>query len=206
MRRVQSGRLHLGGVSVSSIAGHAAAGITAYLCCNRWACAPSRWAVVPFAFLAVCPDLDYLAVWLLGYAASPRITHSLLFALVASLLVHRLTRRPASARLPTAWLLAASLSHPLMDLLVGAHPVPLLWPIAAEIAVPVGLLPSAGALSAGNYYLWRNLIIELGVLLPPFALAVAASRHATPRRVLAWAVGIAPVWAAFLIGSLALAR
>ncbi|WP_411852349.1 metal-dependent hydrolase [Stenotrophomonas sp. LGBM10] len=191
---------------MSSIAGHAAAGITAYLCCNRWACAPSHWAVVPFAFLAVCPDLDYLAVWLLGYAASPRVTHSLLFALAASLLVHRLTRRPTSARLPIAWLLAAGLSHPLMDLLVGAHPVPLLWPIGAEVAVPVGLLPSAGALQPGNYYLWRNLVIELGVLLPPLALLVALARPGTPRRLTWWVLCTAPFWAAFLAVSLALAR
>lgn len=191
---------------MSSIAGHAAAGITAYLCCNRWACARSRWAVLPFVFLAICPDLDYLAVWLLGYAATPRVTHSIAFALAASLLVHLLTRRHTSARLPAAWLMAASLSHPLMDLLVGAHPVPLLWPVGREVAVAVGVLPSAGALAPGNYYLWRNLIIELGVLLPLFALGVALTRQATPCRVLVWAVGIAPVWVAFLVVSLGLAR
>jgi hypothetical protein len=191
---------------MSSIAGHAAAGITAYLCCNRGRTASSRWALAPFAFLAVCPDLDYLAVWLIHYDATPRFTHSLAFGMGTALLVHWAARTSTNARLPLGWLMAASASHPVLDLLVGAHPVPLLWPFGAELAVAVGVLPSAGAPSLGNYFLWRNLLIELGVLFPVFALMVAVSRRVSMGRLVAWAACVAPVWGLFLGWSLSLVR
>jgi inner membrane protein len=191
---------------MSSIAGHAATGVAAYLCCNRWKDPRSRWAVVPLVFLAVCPDLDYLAVWLVSYNATPRFTHSLAFGLAAALLVRLIARRRKAAQLPAAWLMVASVSHPLMDLLVGAHPVPLLWPLAADVSIPAGVLPSAGALAPDNVFLWRNMLIELGILLPVFALAVAVSRRTAFARVAAWTTGILPVWAAFVVWSVTLTR
>ena len=191
---------------MSSIAGHAAAGIAAFLASSRWHPARSRWAALPFVALAVCPDLDYFAVWLFDYAADPRITHSLLFAMVSTLLVWAPLATTASARLPFLALLAASASHPLLDLWVGAHPVPVLWPLGPELSAPVGLLPSAGALSLGNYYLWRNLIIELGVLLPIMALVVALCRQCPVVRIRTWALRLLLPWAAFLAFSINLAR
>lgn len=189
---------------MSSFVGHALAGVTACLCSTGRARMPSRWSVVPFVFVAVCPDLDYLGVWLLGYGASPRITHSLLFALMAAVVVKRMAKAGGVA-LALPWLLAASVSHPLLDLLVGAHPVPLFWPRQAGVSLP-GVLPSAGAPRFGNVYLWRNLLIELGVLLPVFAALVLMARGAALRRWCTWALCVAPVWTAFVVWSIRLPR
>ncbi|WP_421568066.1 metal-dependent hydrolase [Stenotrophomonas sp. PD6] len=190
---------------MSSIVGHAAAGVTAYLCSAR-SNRRTRGSLLPFVVLAVCADIDYLAVWLAGYDATPRFTHSFLFALSAAVLVHCILRRCTTLRLPVVWLMVASASHPVLDLLVGAHPVPLLWPFGADVSIAVGVLPSAGTLKLGNYYLWRNLLIELGVLLPVFALCVAMSRRVAVAPLTAWAAGIAPFWAMFVVWSLSLTR
>ncbi|WP_447591458.1 metal-dependent hydrolase [Stenotrophomonas rhizophila] len=189
---------------MSSLAGHALAGFTAYLCSIGNTGARPRWAAAPFVFLAACPDLDYLAVWLLGYGAQPRATHSLLFAVVAAVVVHRVAKTVGSG-LRLRWLLLASLSHPLLDLLVGAHPMPLFWPVQPGISVR-GVLPSAGAPSLGNLYLWRNLLIELGVLLPVYAALVAMARGWAWRRWRLWALCSAPIWAAFVAWSVSLSR
>ncbi|MEG2803571.1 metal-dependent hydrolase [Stenotrophomonas sp.] len=189
---------------MSSFLGHALAGLTAGLCCHARARLPPRWALAPFLILAICPDLDYLGIWLLGDGAHPRVTHSLLFALLAAVLMQRLAAVTGRA-LPLHWLLLASVSHPLMDLLVGAHPVPLWWPMQAQASAP-GVLPSAGALSPGNFYLWRNLLIEMAVLLPVFAVAVLAARRVAWRAWRRWAICVAPLWAGALAWSIQLAR
>ena len=154
----------------------------------------------------MAPDLDYLAVWWFGYAANPRISHSLVVALAAVAIVHRMTSDNRRARLPFVGLLAAGVAHALRDFLVGAHPVPLFWPFDAGVTSPVGVLPSAGALAFGNVYLWRNLLIELGVLLPVSALLVAVCRGCPAQRVLARALFVAPVWIVFVGWSVALSR
>lgn len=191
---------------MSSLAGHAAAGVAAYLCCNRWTDTRTRWALGLFVFLAICPDFDYFAVWLFGYAAHPRFTHGLLFGLVMALLVRLATRRCSSAHLPLPALLAAAWSHPLLDLLVGAHGLPLLWPLARDIALPVGVLPSAGALRWNNTYLWRNLLIELAVLVPAYAGVIAVMRRTAWRVIRPWAIWLTPVWAVFVAWSYGLPR
>ncbi|WP_282294902.1 metal-dependent hydrolase [Stenotrophomonas sp. PS02289] len=191
---------------MSSIAGHAAAGVAFFMASRRWLPTRSWWAALPFVALAVCPDLDYFAVWLFDYAADPRITHSLLFAMVTALLVWIPLATTASTRLPFLALLTASASHPLLDLAVGAHPVPVLWPLGPELSAPVGLLPSAGALSLGNYYLWRNVVIELGVLLPALALIVACCRRYPPQRVRIWTLRLILPWSAMLAWSMSLPR
>lgn len=191
---------------MSSVAGHVAAGITAYLCCNTSANRRPCWPLVPFVLLAVCPDLDYVAVWLAGYGATPRFTHSILFGLGTALSAQWFVRGSTATRLPLLWLFLASASHPVLDLLVGAHPAPLLWPFGAEVAATVGVLPSAGALALDNYFLWRNLLIEMGVLLPVFALCAAVCRRTSIKRIAVWTACIAPAWAGFLFWSLRLAR
>lgn len=191
---------------MSSFLGHALAGFTAYRCCRYGKHPSPRWAAIPFIGVAMAPDLDYLAVWLFGYAANPRISHSLVVALAAVAIVHRMTTEKGWARLPFSGLLAAGVSHALLDFLVGAHPVPLFWPFDAGVTSPVGVLPSAGALAFGNVYLWRNLLIELGVLLPVSALLIALCRGCPARRVLKRALLVAPVWMVFVGWSVALSR
>lgn len=191
---------------MSSIAGHAAAGITVYLSSRGHGRAPSKPALGLSVFLATCPDLDYLAVWLFGYSANPRFTHSLLFALAITTLVRVGLDRYKEFHLPATALAAASLSHPLLDLLVGAHPVPLLWPLPIEVTIPFGVLPSAGSLDPTNRYLWRNLLIELGVLLPVFAVWIVVARGNACRKTLVSGILIAPIWLLFVAWSVGLSR
>ena len=117
-----------------------------------------------------------------------------------------MTSMIAFAEIRLRWLLLATMSHALLDFLVGAHPVPLFWPVNAGVTAPVGLLPSAGSLDPGNFYLWRNLLIELGVLGPTFALLVALVRRRSLRGLAAWALIIAPLWAVFVAWSVRLHR
>lgn len=177
-----------------------------YLCCNAQRRGSSRWAAIPFVALAVGPDLDYFAVWLFDYAADPRFSHSLLLAAGAALLAKLALSRFEATNLKLSWLLAAAVSHALLDLLVGAHPVPLFWPFDGGVSIPVGVLPSAGTLELDNFYLWRNLVIEIGVLGPAFAFLVAASSRRRFRELAGYALPILPIWAAFLTWSVTLGR
>jgi inner membrane protein len=43
----------------------------------------------------------------------------------------------------------------------------LLYPFSTQtFSLPFGLLPSAGRIQLSNYFFYRNLFIELGVLVP----------------------------------------
>lgn len=181
-----------------------------YLACNRVKDRRTLWVLPALVFLAVCPDLDYFAIWWWHVQPALRLTHTLLFALAASLLMWGSTK-PLQSRLqanvPFPALLLASVSHPLLDLLVGAHGLPLLWPFTdREVALPFGLLPSAGRLTLDNYYLWRNLLIELGVLVPLFGLLIALWRGIAPRVLARNAAFILPLWLAMLAWSVSLQR
>ncbi len=190
---------------MSSFVGHVAAGTAIYLSCHRLGDKPVRWALPVLVLLAISPDVDYLPRWLLGVDPQVRFTHSLLFCLGMSGLAWALSA-PLRRRHPQAlrpWMVVlASLSHLLLDTLVGAHSEPLLWPFTPhELLSPVGLLPSAGRLAWANVYLWRNLLIECGVLWPLLALGVALKRGLRPR--LALVLWVAPAWLASLGWSLA---
>ena len=193
---------------MSSIVGHMAAGIAACMACNRWTYANRRTFGV-FVLLAICPDFDYFAIWLFGYAMNPRVSHSLVFALCTAALAWSVGRRNPDnprTRLPFAALLCASLSHPTLDLLVGAHPVALLWPWPDPNVSSPGVLPSAGHLIARNSNLWRNLLIETGVLFPVLGLCVALARGVAFGTLAIRALIVAPVWFVFLAWSIGLPR
>ncbi len=177
-----------------------------YLCCNARQRGLSRWAAVPFVALAVGPDLDYFAVWFFDYAADPRFSHSLLLAVGAALLVKLTLSRFVTANLKLRWLLAAGISHTLLDLLVGAHAVPLFWPLDGGVSIPAGVLPSAGSLAFDNFYLWRNLLIEMGVLGPVFKLLVAVSGRRRFPELAGRTLLMLAIWAYFLIWSIRLGR
>lgn len=195
---------------MSSIVGHGLAGVAVYLACNRAGDRRTLWALPAFVFLAVCPDLDYFAIWWWHAQPALRPTHTLSFAIAASLFMWGLTaplRTRSLAKVPFPALLLASVSHPLLDLLVGAHGLPLLWPLTdRQVALPFGLLPSAGRLTFGNYYLWRNLFIELGILVPLFGVLVAIARGTAPRALMRSAVFVFPLWLAVLAWSVSLQR
>ncbi|MDQ1924070.1 metal-dependent hydrolase [Massilia pseudoviolaceinigra] len=184
---------------MSSLIGHAAAGATVFLAHAPGAPPRSRMALVLLVSLALLPDLDYLPFWLFGIDSEPRWSHSLLFGLGASLLAWLALR----GALPFAALALAACSHPLLDLLVGVHPVPLFWPLPlAQVESPIGLLPSAGRLSFTNIYLWRNLLIECLVLLPPCAIIVALARQVAWRRMAVASLVAGPCWALAVVWSL----
>ena len=187
---------------MSSLIGHAATGAAIYL---------SQRTLQPFKYgagfgtcllLAVAPDLDYLAQWIGQIKIEPRVTHSILccfgMAMLAYVCLQATTiRQDQSISITT--LVLASCSHLVLDLLVAVHGLPLLWPFTSiEFTSPIGVLPSAGRLSFTNFYLWRNLIIELGVLLPVMALLIAVRRHETARFASLKYAPILPVWFAFV--------
>ena len=56
--------------------------------------------------------------------------------------------------------------------------MPLFWPLAdAAFRCLVGLLPSAGALKLTNFYLYRNLALELGIFLPILGLLLLVTHR-----------------------------
>lgn len=165
---------------MSSFIGHLSAGAAVYFSQARFNDVKTRCALPLLIGLAVSPDFDYLPYWMWGVKFNPRITHSLAFCLLLSGLSWLFTKqvRTELPKFPGIIALSiASCSHVALDLLVGVHAVPVLWPLSqAELSSPLGLLPSAGHLSFTNYYFWRNLVIECGVLLPFFLFAVVVSR------------------------------
>ena len=131
------------------------------------------WLIV----LASAPDADYLIPGLNSRAHHGlRITHSVAFSLVLPLctavalcLTSRDGRKLRSLSVCAA---LAGLSHLVLDFFVGVTPLPLLWPFsAATFASPAGVLPSAGRVQLSNYYFYRNLVIEMGVLAPVLYVA-----------------------------------
>ena len=193
--------------SMSSIIGHLAAGAAVHLSRSRCTDPQARTALPLLLFLAIAPDLDYLPLWLLGTTSSARFSHSLLFCLALSTVIWLLFLpvRRKNASFP-GWLalFIASCSHLVLDMLVGLHPLPLLWPCSFNVSMPVGLLPSAGKLQLANYYLWRNLLIESGVLLPVLWFVTNLFRGRSIRSVAAKTALVAPVWAGFLVWSIAI--
>jgi inner membrane protein len=133
------------------------------------------WLIV----LASAPDVDYLIPALNSRAHHGlRITHSVAFSLFLPLctaVVLCLTSRDGR-KLKSLSVCAslAGLSHLILDFFVGVTPLPLLWPFSmATFASPIGVLPSAGRVQLSNYYFYRNLVIEMGILAPTLYVARA---------------------------------
>lgn len=159
---------------MSSFLGHGLAAYSLFsLDRRKWPSTPRRavwlaWLVV----LAFAPDIDYL-VPALGSSAhrGSRVTHSVAFSLILPLLtvgvLYCAKGLKGQRRALGVCAVLAGLSHLLLDYLVGVTPLPLLWPLdPAAFASPFGLLPSAGRIQFSNYYFYRNVLIEVGVLAP----------------------------------------
>ena len=164
---------------MSSFLGHGLAAYSLFSLDRRerpstlWRAVWLAWLVV----LAFAPDIDYLVPALASPAhRGSRITHSIalsmalpLFSVGVLYFVKRLKNR---RKLLSVCAVLAGLSHLVLDFLVGVTPLPLLWPLdSAAFASPVGVLPSAGRIQLSNYYLYRNALIELGVLAPVYYAA-----------------------------------
>ena len=127
--------------------------------------------------LASAPDIDYL-IPALGSPAhrGSRVTHSVVFSMILPLssvgALYFVKGLKSQRRLLSVCAVLAGLSHLALDFLVGVTPLPLLWPLSTEaFASPLGILPSAGRVRLTNYYLYRNVLIEVGVLAPVFYVA-----------------------------------
>jgi membrane-bound metal-dependent hydrolase YbcI (DUF457 family) len=160
--------------------------------------------------LASAPDIDYL-VPALGSPVhrGSRITHSIAFSLILPLLsvgVLYLVRGLKSQRgLMSICAVLAGLSHLVLDFLVGVTPLPLLWPLdPSAFSSPVGILPSAGRIQLSNYYLYRNVLIEVGVLAPlcyvarGLYLGESGSRHRARMLILLLVAGCFVAWSVSL--------
>jgi len=170
---------------MSSFLGHS---LTAYSLASAMRQNPASlsgrlsWSVWLIA-LASAPDLDYLIPALSSSAHHGlRITHSIAFSLALPFCTGGALYLAGSPELQRGSLsicaALAGLSHLVLDFLVGVTPLPLLWPLSAAVFVsPIGVLPSAGRIQILNYYLYRNLLIEVGVLAPILYVARESYRR-----------------------------
>jgi inner membrane protein len=157
---------------VSSIFAHAFAGVSIGIVdrSSQQSRAKLRW-LLWLVSVSIAPDLDYaIAVFSPLNHGGLRITHSLLgVMLLPSLTICYCWwrwRKIESARS----ILLAGVSHLVMDLLVGVTPLPLFWPAwNRTFRLPFGILPSAARLWPLGDLVYRNLTIEIGVLVPFFA-------------------------------------
>lgn len=125
-----------------------------------WLC----WLV----FVASVPDIDYITNFP-NY--SVRYTHSIFACLVVpllSIIMLKLLKYQGELLFRRSLqVVLVGLSHLVLDLLVGVKSLPLFWLLTNDVfSLPFGILPSAGKLSFHNYYFYRNLFIEIGVLAP----------------------------------------
>ena len=123
--------------------------------------------------IASIPDIDYLIpIFKVQYLdQSLRITHSfvgvLLVPAMTMLMMWLSGNRGEDFKIKSYQLIIVGLSHLFLDTLTGVYPKPWLYPFSLEtFKLPFGILPSAGRIDLNNYLLYRNLIIELGVLVP----------------------------------------
>lgn len=193
---------------MSSLVAHAATGAAIFFAQSSRPPFKTSVGAAACVLLALLPDADYLAWWLLRLQIEPRITHSLLFCCASALGFWLIWRRLAKSTCPALTvLMLAACSHLVLDFIVGVHPLPLLWPLTSSAwASPFGVLPSAGRLALGNFYLWRNLLIEIGVVFPVLMLVAAWGRrqHRDLPPLLPWV--LLPIWLACLAWSISLQR
>jgi inner membrane protein len=178
---------------MSSFLGHSFTGLTVYLATterlidrqNRWRGGNLLWSICLIT-IACIPDIDYLIPALIFQDRSHRIrtTHSIVGVLImpaiAIFILWLLGQRGRNFKLRSIQSIMAGLSHLCLDLLTGVLPLPLLYPNLKVFRLPFGLLPSAGKIQLTNYLFYRNLAIELGVLIPLSMSLIFLIRDATP--------------------------
>jgi inner membrane protein len=176
---------------MSSFIGHSLAGLTAYAIVRQFPAnrdVPSKkvdrlWLVWLVAIASIL-DIDYVIPALRVQQGDYilRITHSIVGASIAPICtifgLLYFGKRGKNLKIKSLQVILAGFSHLLLDLLTGVFSLPLLYPFSTEtFRLPFGLLPSAGRIQLGNYLLYRNLFIEIGVIVPfVFSLATIV-RH-----------------------------
>ena len=156
---------------MSSFIGHSLIAVTAFKFGDK---DNRRNGFIWLGWLIVCalaPDIDYLFKTLQSTSNNGiRITHSIAVSLilpVITIIFLSLRKNRKDIKASSIQVIIAGLSHLILDMMVGVTPEPLFWPLSnVAIKLPVGILPSAGSPSIFNYYFYRNLVIELGILGP----------------------------------------
>jgi inner membrane protein len=158
---------------------------------------------------AIAPDIDYVIKSLNSVNNDGlRITHSIAFSLILPILLTFISifldRKNVFWNGLQACL--AGLSHLFLDLMVGGRSGdPLFYPIFNQpIDLPFGILPSAGAISLYNYYFYRNLLIEIGILIPVFIFILFLLKKVKINRLII--VGLLCILVSFLVWSTNLNR
>ena len=157
---------------MSSFIGHGLIAITAFKYGDKENNGRSGFIWLSWLILcALLPDIDYLFTALQSTNNNGiRITHSIALSLILPIItiIFILFKNGwKDIKVSSIQVTTAGLSHLILDMMVGVTPVPLLFPLSnMAIKPPLGILPSAGGLNISNYYFYRNLIIELGILSP----------------------------------------
>lgn len=158
---------------MSSFFGHSLAALGTYFVEKPASFNTRKYWLVWLIIIAAAPDIDHIvpAFQPISNYQIIRITHSILLSLVLPistiLLLILFGSKGRSLILRSQQVILAGLSHLGLDLLTGVNRLPLLWPFSTEnFKLSFGLLPSAGGINLFNYFLYRNLLIELGVLVP----------------------------------------
>ena len=171
---------------MSSLIGHALIGSAIIAGNNKMNSGRAVFIAIFFVGIAISPDLDYIIFWLFKFQIEPRLTHSIGFCFLVGLFamcIKSLVLKNVFSGIPSQLFFIAAFSHLVLDCLVGVHPMPLFWPIDSHLIVlPFGILPSAGRMNLQNLYFWRNLLIELGILIPVAAMMIPKYRDILVRR------------------------
>mgnify|MGYP001795652642 CR=1 FL=1 len=201
---------------MSSFIGHSLAGLTTYALTQQ-SQKSSRiyWIwLIWLLVIASIPDIDYLIRTLRIREANQtlRISHSLLGAILMPgctiLGLWLLGKRGKSFKFKSLQVILVGMSHLLLDLLTGVSALPLLYPFSLHsFRLPFGLLPSAGRIQLDNYFFYRNIFIELGILVPLSISLLLSLRDSTKsgNRLLVIAAGFV-VCVCFTIWAFTLSR
>lgn len=158
---------------MSSFIGHSLAALSTYFVEKPTSLKTRKYWLAWLIIIASAPDIDHVirSLHLTANYQNIRITHSILLSLVLPVCtiiwLIFLGCKGRVLLLHSQQVVLAGLSHLVLDLLTGVNKLPLLWPFNTEnFKLSFGLLPSAGGINIFNYFLYRNLLIEVGVLVP----------------------------------------
>jgi inner membrane protein len=185
---------------MSSFIGHTLAAISVYSAGSsmRRQTRSVMW-LIWLIILSSSADIDYAIPSL--RISDMRVTHSIAFCVIlptiTAIVLIFMRSDNGNRRTPIMQAYAANLSHLVLDMLVGVTPLPLLWPFTlTRFRLPFGILPSAGYISPSNPLLYRNTLIEIGVLLPiAFAIYLMRKKPSTCTMIIL--IGISAIFAAW---------
>lgn len=158
---------------------------------------------------AFAPDIDYVIPSLNSINNDGlRITHTIAFSLITPifLIFFLFLFKRKNVFSYGFQAILAGFSHLFLDLLVGSRQGdPLFYPLSRQkIVLPFGILPSAGEIRFSNYFFYRNLLLELGILVPVFILILYFANKVKINKLSA--IGLLCIFAASLYWSINLKR